>query len=53
MKNDQKNMKNPNMPSTYLPRPSNMMNMELSPPDRLIDNHLELGKYSRIFSRSV
>ena len=52
MKNDQKNMTNPNVPPTYLPHPSNMMNMELSPADRLTDNHPELGEHSQIFSRS-
>ena len=44
MKNDQKNMTNPNMPPTYLSAPSNLMNMEPSPPDPYTDNRPELGK---------
>ena len=49
MKNDQKNMKNPNMPPTYLPHPFNMMNMKLSPLIHLTDNWPELVKHLQMF----
>ena len=49
MKNDQKNKTNPNMPPTYLPHPSNMMNMELSPLIHLSDKCSELVKHLQMF----
>ena len=49
MKNDQKNMKSPIMPPTYLSHPSNMMNVELSPLIHLSDNCSELVKHLQMF----
>ena len=49
MKNDQKNITNLNNLHTCLPHPSNMMNMEVSPPIHLSDNCPELVKHLQMF----